>query len=63
MLSPGVVVSHYKIIEKIGSGGSGVVYNAEETKLDRTETIAEHGRRSVQEGLGGRKDLKEVPNG
>ena len=47
MLSPGVLISHYKIIEKIGSGGMGVMYKAEGTKLDRTETIAKHRWRSV----------------
>ncbi len=35
----GTPISHYKVLEKIGQGGMGEVYLAEDSRLDRNVVL------------------------
>ncbi len=50
----GTTLSHYKIIEKLGAGGQGEVYLAEDSRLDRKVAL-----KILPQHLSERAELRE----
>ena len=56
----GKTISHYEILEKLGQGGMGVVYKAQDTKLPRLVSIKMLSPEFASDDLRRKRLLKEA---
>lgn len=56
----GRIVSHYRLLEKLGEGGMGTVYKAEDTKLKRIVALKFLSQQSTQDEGAKRRFLREA---
>lgn len=52
-LTPGTLVSHYRVVKKIGAGGMGEVYLAEDARLKRNVAV-----KFLPHGFAGKEDVR-----